>query len=441
LRDGRAQVVDYIATHRAVLEEQGIHPGGYSLPLRPAFVDAGQLRRAKRAVDAFWGALLKVYFVEFGGDLRRIAAMLQLDEPVVEVIERYFTPERTVAQLIGRSDGFSWGGGWKFIEQNITSGPGGLPRTHALARFFDGFPPMRAVREGAEVAPMSPVDAYVSLFSSPGYRGRTIGYVDALGQGGDRWDDEGLQFLAMLAREGVTLIDLTGRELALRDDGVYADGRRLDAVYRGVAGRGLWFRIDELLPLYQACGRGQLTMLMSPYEMVFFDKMLLPYLSDASLGLPLDAAERRLLDRIVPWTRFLRDEVVEFRGHRAPTPDICVEHRTELVLKKGNGFASSEVVIGAETDEPEWKGQVEHGLGERNWVVQELVQPPTVRLPFLDGDDIVWADVISMSCPFVLLGQITGIAIRTSVPGGGRILVGAGLRDSAAGARTAFRLS
>ena len=60
------------------------------------------------------------------------------------------------------------------------------------------------------------------------------------------------------------------------------------------------------------------------------------------------------------------------------------------------------------------------------------------RLPFLIDGRVELTEVATMICPFVVRGTISGIAARTSVPGGGMVLVGAGEPGSPAGLHTAF---
>ncbi|HZM82128.1 MAG TPA: hypothetical protein VFC19_40935 [Candidatus Limnocylindrales bacterium] len=436
----RVEVADYVSTHAAELAAQGIHPEGFALPLRPMLLTGGQLAHLQQAIDVFWGALLKVFFIEYGGDIRRIGKRLKLDESIVECLERNFAPERAVTDLFGRSDGFAVGGNIVFIEQNISSGPGGIPAVDALSRFFDAFPPLRSLREHTTIGRLSPLESYTSLFNGPGWAGTTIGYIDAVMPDGSLWDDDGLRFLAALSARGIHLVDLTAKELVCRDDGLHADGERIDRVYRGVAALGLWHRFEELAPVYEACRRGLLHMTTSPYEMVFFDKLLLVYLSDPALSPWLNYAERRVLANVVPWTRFLRDEPVTYGARTLPVPDLCIDRREELVIKRGNGFGSEAVVIGADCDARGWREHVDTALAEENWVVQELVDAPRVRLPYLVDGDVEWFEAVPMACPYVVRGEVCGLAGRTSVPGGHRILVGAGAEGSSAGIRTAFRV-
>lgn len=437
LRARREETRDYLEQQRDALGWQHIDITGYHLPLRPIFFSAAQLQRLEQTLGVFWGALLKLFQRTFDGDVRKVAGLIQLPEAAQECLERYCAPERAFAQLYGRADAFVWGQQIRFIEQNITSGPGGLARTDLLTRFFDGFPAMRALRERLPARPLTPLDAYAALFDPLLRAGKTIGYVDAVDpETGGPWDDEGLRFLELLDERGIHLINLTGREMTLRDDGVYVEGQRLDYAYRGVAAAGIWFRMQELEPLFQAASRGQLDLFMSPFEMIFFDKMLLPYLSDEQLNGFLAPQERQLLDAVVPWTRFLREYTTSYQGAAVDIPQLCRQRKDDLVIKKGNSLASQAVVIGAECSDEQWAAQLDRGLGEGNWVVQELVAPPRVSLPYMEGGELVWADVLSMPCPFVVRGKICGVVGRTSIPEGGRVLVAAGMSGSQAGIRT-----
>jgi len=73
------------------------------------------------------------------------------------------------------------------------------------------------------------------------------------------------------------------------------------------------------------------------------------------------------------------------------------------------------------------------------WIVQELVDPPTERLPCLHGTDLVFGDVVSMTCPFLIEGHIAASVGRTATPrSASRVQASAGRKLSVAGIRTAF---
>jgi hypothetical protein len=171
---------------------------------------------------------------------------------------------------------------------------------------------------------------------------------------------------------------------------------------------------------------------------VLFDKRLLPYLSDDELNGFLSDADRAAIAGVLPWTRSLRDGQAWFRGRRQDLPALCRAHQEDLVLKKGDGYGGGQVRIGRDMSATDWEAAVQAGLAEGTWIVQELVVPRSGRMPYLRGGELVWADVTAMTCPYVIEGRIRGVASRTSVPDGSRVLVGAGAEGSHAGISTAF---
>jgi hypothetical protein len=440
LREQHAAVAEYVAEHAPMLKHYEVHHADFHLPLRPMFLAPAQVHHLEESVRLLWSGLISVYERVFGGDLERIVDFLQTPRPLLPWLERCFAPERSVDELFGRPDGFLWGRNVKLIEQNITSGPGGLAATGALVRFFDGFPVLAELRKRHAIARVSPIERYAAYFSSPELAGKNIGYIDAIDPGtGQLYDLQGLRFLEDLKLLGVELAYLTA-DTVVEEDGIYLDGQRIHCLYRGVAAIGIVERTGELGPWFDACGRGVAELISSPYEIVFFDKRLLPYLSDERLNGFLAERDRIAMSEILPWTRFLRDRDTEFRGEHWSIPSLCARYQDDLVIKRGDGFGSNAVVIGAEHTADEWSARVAHALADGSWIVQEMVTPPRVSVPFLENGALVWTDVLAMTCPYMIQGRIAGIAGRTSVPSGSRVLVGAGVEGSQSGIRTAFCL-
>lgn len=440
LRESQKEVSEYLDAHRDFLKKHEVHAADFHLPLRPMFLSKEQVQYVEDSVRVFWGGLLEVYKQVFGGDLEKIVDFLETPRVLLPWLERCFSPELDVDQLFGRPDGFMWAGELKFIEQNITSGAGGMASVEAVVRFFDSFPVIEALRKQVAVDKLSPIASYASYFSGQ-LAGKSIGYVDAImPDTGELFDAQGVLFVDRLEEMGVALSYLTHRPVQFREDGIHFDGKRIDCIYRGVAGIGLLGRLEELAPLFEACGRGVAEMVMSPYELIFFDKLLLPYLSDERENGFLSDGDRSVMASILPWTRFLRDYDTDFHGQRVNVPALCMQRKDDLVLKKGDGFGSNAVIVGAEHADDAWREAMAKGIAQGGWIVQEMVTPPTERMPFLEGGALVWTDLISMTCPYMLRGRVCGFASRTSIPRGSRVLVGAGVEGSQAGLRTVFRV-
>lgn len=441
LREKQAEVIAYIEDRKDLLAKHDIHHADFHLPLRPMFLTREQVQHVQDGVRALWRGLLEVYARVFEGDAEKAAHVLGAPRVLLPWLERCFAPERQVDELFGRPDGFMWDGRIQFIEQNITSGAGGLASTHALTEFFDDFPVLQALKKQVPVEKMSPIEAYSRWFSSKEFEGKNVGYLDATRpETGERYEDQGLLFLEHLRARGVKLRDLTYRDVSFREDGIYLDGERIHCIYRGVAAIALLWRLEELAPYFEACGRGVAEMVISPHELVLFDKLLLPYLSDEDLNGFLSDELKAVMPSILPWTRFLRDQDTHFQGTRVNVLELCRRRQRGFILKRGDGFGSNAVVVGSEHSPQAWEEHLARALREGNWVVQEMLSPPEEGLPFLHDRELLQAHVVSMTCPYMMHGKVIGIASRTSVPRGSRVLVGAGAKGSQSGIRTAFRV-
>ncbi len=438
LQEQLPEVVSYVAEHAALFERHGIDPAEFRLPLRPMFYSRAELLRLEAGVRALWAGLLDVYAHVFSGDPDKAAAFLGTPTPFLPWLRKSLDRERCVDELFGRPDGFAWGNQLQLIEQNVTSGAGGMAGTEALADFFDGFPALVGLRRHARVERLSLLDAYAGYFQRE-HGGHTVGYIDAFSpETGAPSDTEGLLFVEGLRARGIDLRHLTYPKAVFGVDGATLDGARIDCFYRGEAAIALLEYLDSVTPYLDACDRGIARMVASLHEIVLFDKQLLPFLSDDEQNGFLSDERRAAIAAVLPWTRLLRDRATRFHGRAVRVPALCLERQHDLVIKKGDGCCSNAVAIGAEHDADTWRRLVGQGIEAGNWVVQEMVVPPAESLPYLDGAALTRAEVVSMTCPYLVRGRVAAVGGRTSVPQGSRILVGAGAKGFQAGIRTAF---
>ena len=85
--------------------------------------------------------------------------------------------------------------------------------------------------------------------------------------------------------------------------------------------------------------------------------------------------------RHVPWTRRLAAAPAARRGREVWLPELALESREELVIKKARAGRGSAVHLGAATPEALWRERVERALAEGDWIVQERVEPLPYRPP------------------------------------------------------------
>ncbi|MFD3676705.1 hypothetical protein [Streptomyces sp. NPDC058613] len=125
-------------------------------------------------------------------------------------------------------------------------------------------------------------------------------------------------------------------------------------------------------------------------------------------------AERRLVERYLPWTRILSERKTDRQGQQVDLLPFVLGNRDLLVLKAGLGESGKQVVIGREVDQAVWESAVGEAAGGGTSVVQEFVQPQTCRVALIaDGSDEPHdVDVAPVLGPLVFGGRPAGLFCR-----------------------------
>ena len=196
---------------------------------------------------------------------------------------------------------------------------------------------------------------------------------------------------------------------ALRREAPGADGELVILPYAGLRERSglLWAgdrRIHAAVELHEEgtapqalrCFRaGTLKLFNAPIRAMLTDKRNLALLSElADERRVLSPDEQELVARHVPWTRRLAAAAASRRDREVWLPELALQAREELVIKKARAGRGSAVHVGASTPEALWRERVEHALSEGDWIVQERIEP----LPYIHqmGErgwgphDVVW---------------------------------------------------
>jgi hypothetical protein len=200
----------------------------------------------------------------------------------------------------------------------------------------------RRLRGVAFVEDVLPVDGYsevprlVAAF-------RAAGVPAAQGGVGDlRWGRGGVRL------RDIT-VDVVYRDLALEDIGRPTD-RKLD---------GFLDRFDAGAVVPGVAGE-------------FAQKGLLECLVRPELARLFTPGERRLLRRVVPWTRVLGGRTSEDdRGRRIDLPEFTRRARERLLIKPNVGSSGSGVLLGREAGVARWEARINRAVREPGrWVVQ-----------------------------------------------------------------------
>lgn len=173
-----------------------------------------------------------------------------------------------------------------------------------------------------------------------------------------------------------------------RNGEVWYGDRRVDAVYRMFLPGEMpdeQRSYDLVNPLFDAVEAGKVHMFAPLDCELYGNKGSLAMLSDERNRAAFTTAEQELIDRILPWTRFVRDEKVTREGEEIDLLPYAVANRESLVLKPTLLYGGVGVVPGWTVGQEEWAERVNAAVGGP-YVLQQRVLPTTERFLSDDGE-------------------------------------------------------
>jgi hypothetical protein len=350
----------------------------------------------------------------FAGRLAKLGVEAELHPLVLadEVLEeRYST-------LVCRPDLVIGPDGPRFLEFNVSSAVGGIVDTHLYGELWRGLglsfthtDPLRARNAMLrEVCAELGVPARAVLLSSirkypPGTSSRIFDIqLDAMRSDG----------LAATFTEPEDLLDVLG-------EAGCAVGLRQFTVPEWLAA-GI-----DLEPVRRALNLGCL-LLPTQTSFLIANKIVMAW---ASEGQPwMSSADRRIIDRYLPWTRVVADTRTHWHGRDHELVPLLHERREAFVVKGASGREGTEVVVGAVTTPDLWERTIDKALGGWPAVVQEYVKPAECLVEVVDESGQTGAvPVFPVFSPFLFGGRGGGCKAKyqpaDGVPGVINVSLGA----------------
>jgi len=384
--------------------------------LRPFFLDPRDEQRVKHAAETLWRLGERVA----AAAQERPALMKELCLSDAEIALAEIDPGYGVTSTAGRADAFILPGSLQFAEYNGES-PAGPGYSQRLAELFDGEPIMREFRRDFDVRFYTPIVHLLhALLESYRDWGGTaapprLAIVD--------WREVPTWSEFELLRDaftdgGVPTIIADPRDLEFDGRVLTAGGQRIDLVYRRVLINDIVARPDEcraLVDAYRAraaCVANSLRCKI-PHKKAFF-----AVLTDERYASLFDAAERDVIAAHVPWTRVVREKLMDDLRRR----------REQLVLKPNDEYGGTGVTLGWETSERAWDEAIERAVREsdRGWVAQERIDIRRETFPVCEGDGVVERNMLVDFAPYLFRGRVAGFLTRLSATGLANVTSGGG---------------
>ncbi|MFI1164450.1 hypothetical protein ACH4UM_12690 [Streptomyces sp. NPDC020801] len=349
----------------------------HELLCRPLFADRKAMDALGSDVKSMFDIIISLPERLFDGDLGRYCSAIGIDEQRTALISRLRNVEPPRS---GRADLYRDGSAFKLLEFNVNTGLGGadmveVHRALMAAEPFAGFAREFNLDYTDTMAARADLlrDAAATV---SGGREPVIAAIEADG-GISAWVNGFRSIQHSMARYGIQLVLGELGQLKQKNGRVYLDGEPLDLILR-------YFMVDQLIDdasgqaAYEMICRvheqGKLVLHTPPTSHLFNDKAALALLSDRRYLNSFSGAEQELIDRMLPWTRLLREGWTRFNDERVDLMSFSIEHQQELILKPGAGFAGNGVVAGWETERREWVNLLRRSAGGP-FIIQHRVDP------------------------------------------------------------------
>lgn len=379
---------------------------------RPVFLSAEDVAVLERDLNGLFELLKSVPDRLFGGDLRAFAKAVGMSGTQTELVLRGAADE--LAPL-SRADLYRETGGFRLMELNTGSSLGGWQ----MGEFA------RALIKDEEFAAFAAEENLV--FPDPLARitevlrrqAPSLAAVERPLLAITDWPD-GFEKSKCWMEFVVPAFEALGFEpvvchlgdFAYEDGKVLHQGRRVDVVYRMfLPGEmpdepGTYALVD---PLLEAVEAGTVELFASLDCELYGNKGSLAMLSDERNRAAFTEDERALIDRILPWTRFVRDEKVTFEGEKIDLMPYAIANKDRLVLKPTLLYGGVGVTPGWTTGQKEWVEKL-HEAVDGPYVLQQRLLPTTER--FLSEDGVTTEDMAVAYGTLMVDGTYAGTLAR-----------------------------
>jgi uncharacterized circularly permuted ATP-grasp superfamily protein len=344
--------------------------------LRPVFLTEYAYQEVQDTVYLLRQAILNVAERHF--NRREVLEQLGLEEWEIEFAAIPTNVRRLAATA--RMDAFLTADSFKFVEVNAES-PAGMAYVHHLGAIYRELPIFQSFHQRHPVRFVSPLEHLVAgliRIYHEEFSGveelPTFAIVDHLNV---PTYNEFLLVKDYLEKRGMPCIVSDPRDLECRDGWIFAEGRRIDILYRRLLineGR----EIETQCPAYMEGYRAQKTCYLNSFRTkLVHKKALFALLTDLTYTHDLHQQQLSAIREHIPWTRRLADTSTSGLdwaqdGRPIPLLDFVLRNRDRLVIKPNDEYGGKDVTIGPAVTDAEWHRAIETGL-KGGYVVQEAV--------------------------------------------------------------------
>ncbi len=385
---------------------------------RAAFLASDQARALESDLAAIFTLLSLLPQRLFGGDRRAAGQAAGMTSYQIDAVERTATDASlALSRSLARADLYAEADGFRLLEFNIVSALGGLEIAE-LNRVLLDYPPLAAfaAQTGLHYAdPMAGVADVIKAECANDAGGSAPVVVITDTPANFAPFAKRFEFLAQVwSGMGLEAIACPLDRFEERSGRLFADGRAVDVVYR-------YFLIEDLLdpdsraliePVLRAAEKSRVHLLSGLDAELYGSKAMLALLSDEATRAVLTGPEADLVDRLLPWTRMLREGPATVGGAPVDLLDYARAEQSGLVLKPTLLHGGIGVVPGWTVSPRRWQECLRAGLGGP-YVLQRRVRPVTESFPVPGRPGAAEPLALNWGV-FLIGGEYAGTLIRGS---------------------------
>ena len=378
--------------------------------LRPHVMPRTQYQSIKRAAERLAGAFEKIA----SAALRDRALLTFLDLTPAEEEAARIEPGYSRLCVSSRLDAHANAKGFQFLEYNAET-PAGVGDQMQLEKILFRLPALKHFLEvNSHWLPQPQRALLLSLLKAYREWGGEedkprIAIIDWKGV---PTSSEFRVLQEYFVAEGYPALIADPHDLEYNGDYLSVDGSRIDIVYKRVLIHELLSKFGLDHPLVQAYRQNRVCMANSFRSKLAHKKATFAVLSDPAYEYLFDSADLEMIERHIPWTRFMKPSRTVFQGSEFDLETLVLHERGRFVLKPNDDYGGHGVVLGWETGPEEWREAVKAAL-HKPYIVQERVFLEKTSIPaYLDR---VYLDYLFVDFnPFLFQNEVEGALIRLS---------------------------
>lgn len=348
--------------------------------LRPFFIPLKEIKRIKEINDTLMNCAEKM--IRFTLESKKIAEKIRLTKEEDDLIAFENGYPRSI--IICRSDAFYYGSGdIKFLEFNADS-PGGIGYSDVMSKIYLELPVFKLLKKKYHYC-FYPFDSRKYLLKSlldcyQGFGKKQKPTIGLIGWEKIKIRPDFYLISDYIERQGFKTVIADPRALESRKGGLFFKDQRIDIVYRKVLAFQILRKSDELKGFIRAYKERSACFVNPLNSFLLSLKVFFYILTDEHFSFLFTKKERRIIQRVIPWTRKLEDAKTEYRGRKIDLLNYIIKYKDRFILKPSDQFAAVGIFLGSEAKQSVWEKSIKKGLKQR-YVVQERVRLPSEVFP------------------------------------------------------------